>query len=286
MNRNILIIGMGRSGKRHARLLTSMGITTGILDINPINYDEIDYIYGDHRPPIYNNFNEVIRDNVWDVAVIATPPQFHLEYIRRCLENSMWVSCEKPLSGFGQIHDAELMIQDKLPLERVQVQYNYRFNPSLQQLNGEVISDAWQFVATQYRPELPSWGLLLDHLSHDIDIVRWVSKKNFTIQECIHEVREDVYEQYIIHGKTKYGVPIYIVDGVKFIDKNHPRFARLISPHGYADATPDPQMFSNMWNSFFGNYRVGLPQYPSFQDALETQKILQEAHEKTSTVTL
>jgi len=41
MNRNILIVGMGRSGKRHAKFLTSMGITTGILDINPINYDEV-----------------------------------------------------------------------------------------------------------------------------------------------------------------------------------------------------------------------------------------------------
>jgi len=198
----------------------------------------------------------------------------------------MWVSCEKPLASFGQIHDAELMIQDKLPLEYVQVQYNYRFNPDMQELNGEVISDAWQFAATQHRPELPSWGLLLDHLSHDIDIIRWISKENFTILESIHEIREGVSEQYIIHGKTKYGVPVYIMDEVKFIDKNHPRFARLVSPHGYADATSNPQMFSNMWRCFFESYRVRIPQYPSFQDALETQKILQEAYEKTSVVTL
>ena len=276
---NILIIGFGRAGKRHARLLTSMGITTGILDTNPVDYDEIDAIYGDHRPRVYTNFETAVEDNIWNIACIATPPQFHLNYIEQCLQNSMWVTCEKPLSDFGRIYDIEAMLRSKLPLECVQIQYNYRYNSDMQEFDTSIKSYGWQLITSQYRPDLPEWGTILDHLSHAVDIVRWTSKKNFSILDCTQRLYPDKQE-IVVNGKMDDGTPVYFFDQVCLSGKPY-RVSRLISPFGYMEITPNPQMFVKMYESFFENYRLGLPQYPGVKDALETQKILQKIFEKT-----
>jgi len=282
---NILIIGFGRAGKRHAKLLHSMGITTGLFDINGIKYSDIDKIYGGDTPPIYQDFNDATGNNVWDIAVIATPPKSHLWYIRECLVRNMWVSCEKPLTSFGKIHEAEYLLSIKLPLERVQVQYNYRFNPDLQEFDAKIKSHAWQFVATQHRLVLPEWGLLLDHCSHDIDMIRWMSKENFSILDATHNITSNTTDQFIINGKMDDGTLVYIMDEVNLVNDKHPRMAKIFSPNGYMEVTPNSQMFVKMWESFFESYRLGLPQEPGFMSALETQRILQDAFEKTNVVT-
>ena len=154
MTRQILIVGFGRAGKRHAKLLNSMGVTTGIFDIHPINYDDIDDIYGEYRPPIYDDFLEAVRDGIWNVAVIATPPSTHLHYIKGCLARDMWVSCEKPLCGFGQIAEAQRILWNPdLDTDKVQTQHNYRYNPDLLEPDRTLVSGnhAWQFVSYQYR---------------------------------------------------------------------------------------------------------------------------------------
>ena len=136
-------------------------------------------------------------------------------------------------------------------------------------------------MATQYRPDLPDWGLLLDHLGHSIDTILWISKEqSFMIDNCTHEIADGVYEKIVVNGRMNNGTPVYIFDEVMFQDKNRQRTVKLVTPLGAMDITSNFQMFIKMWEYFFENYRLGLPQYPGIKDAFNTQRILQECFEK------
>jgi predicted dehydrogenase len=102
----------------------------------------------------------------FDLAVIATPPDLHLAQIRQCLDTDLPVLCEKPLCGLGQLDQAKALLNHP-HADKVMVAYNYRFHPKLQ----GVRRIPTYFTCWQDRV-LPEWGLLLDHCSHDLDILR------------------------------------------------------------------------------------------------------------------
>lgn len=262
-----LIIGYGRAGKRHAAMAKSSGL-------QPIIYDPfIDWAKSYEFPQISTTIMtlgtqaQTLRDFSAIVgafeaqggkyAVICTPPNMHLEQMKVCSDYGLKVLCEKPLCDIGQLAGAGWLdsVQGS-----VMVAYNYRYHPALMPLENQLAF--FDLQCEQYRDSLPSWGLLLDHCSHDLDIVRSVMGKAFTIDNATYCNFPD-YKSWQI--ATSNGL---ITETV--FSKNRTRKAELKWEGNRVDITPDPQMFTNMWQAFLeGDYQNSL------QGAIETQRLLE-----------
>lgn len=155
---NVLVIGLGSAGRRHARLAHQHGATcVATVDSNP------------RLRPTYGDLDTALAAGSWDVGVIATPPDLHVAHALECLQSGVQVVLiEKPLCGFGQIEAAEKLYQFE---GRVALAYNYRFHPAI--CFASVAHRAGEMVhlsSRQNRSE-PSWGFLLENGSHALDIV-------------------------------------------------------------------------------------------------------------------
>ncbi len=260
MTEPVLIVGYGRAGLRHAKLLDSLSL----------RYETVDPLV----PADYVNLEEALDAKKYCRVVICTPPDLHLDQIAYCLDYGLSVLCEKPLCELGQLNS--INIGGLVGYERVMVAYNYRYNETLLRARGKFMADTnqrpsagWGVFSEQYRKSaIPSWGLLLDHVSHDIDILSWMSGGIKHVSMAAH-VRGINQEWWEVHGFTEGNRPFKIEERVW----DHPmeRDVHMITPVGLVSIAATESMYMNMWKAFLGgNY------YPGLKEAVETQKWLEE----------
>jgi predicted dehydrogenase len=242
--KNALIVGYGRAGRRHEKTLQDFGIESYKYDPFVFTYQGIELL------------EELLQSGDIQYAVICTPPDSHLEYIKLCLAAGLKVLCEKPLCSLGQLEKAKRLPGDA----PVMVAYNYRYHPKLVEVQGKV--DVFRMHCNQSRPDLPDWGLLLDHCSHDLDIVRMITGDDVeVIGASEHNVRGVKY--WLI--TTSCGTISEMVTTV-----GSDRVALIKYPGGKIDIDPDPAMFQNMWKAFLGG-----DYYPDLTEAIKTQELLE-----------
>lgn len=293
-----LIIGYGRAGKRHAKMLDELGIKWVFCDPNI-----------KHPPGTGRIAWEVIQENLdilrydYSFAVIASPPALHLSQIRQCLDAGLPVLCEKPLCALGQLEEAEALLSHP-NASKAMVAYNYRFHPKLiQARNKRCDTGLFEIVAptsesyghikpikdkfpkvpqwmTCYQDrELPEWGLLLDHVPHDLDILRFLcgevsiqSARYYPVGSFAHDTRRQMWEIIVkVHG-----LPDWQQQTIRLRESvgTYPdRKAKLEYEDGAElDIDPNPVMFRDMWESFLGGrYEPGL------EEAIKTQRLLEDA---------
>lgn len=278
-----LIIGYGRAGKRHGKLLDELGIEWMFCDP----------FLGERHPKYIGlrffaegvTLQDILQSparwkNHFDFAVIATPPNLHLSQIRQCLDAGLPVLCEKPLCGLGELAEAEELLQHP-NADKVMVSYNYRFHPKLTTPNGPLrqTQDAAStgsgrslpemLVCRQQRDSLPDWGLLLDHCSHDLDIMRSQVGGQLEITSASHN-RRGGFEWWDIIGQAQ-GHEISIEE---WVGPSKQRIAKLAFSDHIIDIDADPAMYKAMWQAFLsGRYEPGLA------EAIETQRLLERCQE-------
>lgn len=262
-----LIIGYGRAGKRHGKLLDELGIEW--MTVDPFLGDRFPEFLGVRFFSKGVQLQDVLDkkspwDGWYDFAVICTPPDLHLAQIRQCLDAGLPVLCEKPLCGLGQLAEAEALL-GHLGAGKVMMAYNYRWHPKLREAKARGQSP-YLINCIQYRNNLPEWGLLLDHVSHDLDIARFLLG-GIKVENCYHELT-DKYDYWSIACD-----PISIREKVSFEPVN--RVARLHFRDGdEIDLDPDPAMYTAMWAAFLsGEYEPGL------EEAIKTQRMLEKCQE-------
>jgi predicted dehydrogenase len=128
-----------------------------------------------------------------DAVLVCTPPTLHVSQARQALGSGAHVFIEKPLSH--ELNDVEELITESEQNTRiVQVGYNLRFHPGLQQLktlfdSGVIGRMLWS--RAEFGQYLPDWrpsqdyrhsytaqrkmggGILLD-ASHELDYLTWL----------------------------------------------------------------------------------------------------------------
>lgn len=261
-----LIIGLGRAGRRHSNILDRLGISWDYIDPNvdkiDLNPDGFERFRGSLGDLLVQKERMNLAGFWYDFAVIATPPDLHLTQIRQCLDVGLPVLCEKPLCGLGQLAEAEALLQHP-NAGKVMIGFNWRYHPKLKALR-ETCSRFF-LGCTQHR-ELPEWGLLLDHCSHDLDIASFICGPTLEIKKARH-TKSDNSELWFI--ETSRGA---IWEQVT----QHPceRRADLQYDNEYIDLDPDPAMYTAMWAAFLGGrYEPGLA------EAIETQRLLERCEE-------
>jgi len=234
-----LIVGRGRAGKRHERILRKLGISVATVD--PV------------EEATFKRLEDAL-DHPWDIGVVATPPKYHLEISLVLLRAGMRVMCEKPLCALYQpLPSSEEELAD------LKVAFNWRFHPLLR----ERVRGNRALISIQQRESLPPWGLLLDHVSHDVDILGPFLPVNAEEEE--------------------YGWRVWGVDeegnSVMILDYAYPYPVRretwVIGRDGARELVPFELMFTDMWVAFLRDD----PRVATFEEALEVQRILERIYE-------
>jgi predicted dehydrogenase len=255
----VLICGYGRAGKRHAKLAEDFELEVAVVDPNV-----------DAKPyKQFSTLQEATRHDTYDYYVIATPPDMHIEQIWD--GPSCPTLCEKPLCGLGQ-----LPLTKRLKPDQLMFAYNYTYHPAIRpHRNNTERVNGWAIHSENYRPGgIPAWGLLLDHVSHAVSTMSYVTGGITELESATHVGTDEkmASELWLLTGKSKNGD--FTISERLWRDK-HDRIAELTSNLGVFELTPDTTMFELMWQNFLlGNYE------PDLKHALAVQAILQEANDK------
>ena len=127
-----------------------------------------------------------------------------------------------------------------------------------------------EFDFSQHRADLPEWGLLLDHCSHDLDMFSFISPEAVKIEEAEYSETETgklwdvglknglIYE----HVSSEYGDERRAMVRVHYGNKS-----KVVT----VNLEPEPEMYLNMWKAFLaGDYSPGLAEAIRTQELLET----------------
>jgi hypothetical protein len=172
---NVLIIGYGSAGKRHAKILN---LSKKIKNI---------YIKTNQKIKSYNKFNFIKKINNLNPDLIVVANETYKHYgVCKSLEkkfSNKIILCEKPL--FNKFYNF------KPKKNKFYITYNFRFHKCLQYIKKKINLDEVFFVEAETSSYLPFWrknidysksysaspnkggGALLD-MSHELDYLKWL----------------------------------------------------------------------------------------------------------------
>lgn len=172
-----LVIGYGSIGKRHASILSSLGLPVSIVTSQKID-----------QCPLYATVEDALNAQDVDYIVVANETFLHCDTLERILHmrfNGI-ILVEKPL--FSRPENLMSIYND------IFVAYNLRFHKLLQYLKNILKDEQLLSFSVQVGSYLPDWrkdsdyrkcysasrekgGGVLRDLSHELDYVLWICGK-------------------------------------------------------------------------------------------------------------
>ncbi len=185
--KNILVIGAGSIGRRHAANLASLGARVSIYDINADLTARISQEKGYY--PVYD-LDEKLKTGEYDAAVICTPTHLHISYAGKAAEAGLNLFVEKPLSNNLDGVPELLQMVEAAGLTAM-AGFNLRYEPGLQYIKSIIDPENVAFALIELGSYLPSWregidyrqtysanlsmggGIILDDV-HEVDYACWL----------------------------------------------------------------------------------------------------------------
>ena len=169
MNLAVGVVGVGKLGFHHARILASLdGVRmAGVFDIDRARADEVSRELGTPR----HDSLDALLDQC-EAIVVAVPTTAHEEVATAALRRGIHVLVEKPIAPDLDAADRMLQVAKE---ERALVQIGHveRFNPAV--LAAESYLDNPLFVESHrlapFSPRSTDVAVVLDLMIHDVDLV-------------------------------------------------------------------------------------------------------------------
>jgi predicted dehydrogenase len=185
---NIGMIGMGKMGLLHSAILNGLE-DTDITSIADTEKTVISFFQKFSGAKVYNDFNEMIKNEALDVVFITTPVRFHVPIATICAKRNIHFFIEKPL-GISSLECNSLCKAMKKSKSLSMVGYYLRYVETFSQvkklLDKEIIGEITKIKSSVYQSQFlkkPSgWrfdrkisggGVLIDLGSHLIDLLLW-----------------------------------------------------------------------------------------------------------------
>ena len=167
----------------------------------------------------YTDYNKLLKNEVLDAVVVATPPKFHSEIVGAALQRSLHVFCEKPFC-LDPSEGARLARLARAKGICHQVGYHFRyvgaFKEARKLLNAGVIGRIHNIRAEAYGPVVlrtagATWrshkveggGCLYDYASHAIDLMGFLVGPPVEVRGTIlntifsRDVEDEVYSMFL-----------------------------------------------------------------------------------------
>ncbi|MDD1664379.1 MAG: Gfo/Idh/MocA family oxidoreductase [Methanomicrobiales archaeon] len=184
---DILVIGAGSIGRRHAANLAALGVRVAIHDIDREALSSLCTTRG-YRP-IYD-LDHALEDDRYTAAVICTPTHLHIPHAIQAAEAGLHLFIEKPLSHGRQGIDELLSLAGKHRLVGM-AGFMLRYEPGLCFLKEHIWPEDVAFAQIEFGSYLPNWrggvdyrsvysatrsmggGIILDDI-HELDYACWL----------------------------------------------------------------------------------------------------------------
>lgn len=176
------IIGTGRIGAIHANNLSLHPDVSAIV-VTDVVRAQLEHVAATYGADIASGPTELLESA--DAVIISTPPGMHVDLIELAVDHGIPALCEKPLATTLADADRAVAIVSESDVP-VQIGFNRRFDPGYRKARDLVADGAIGIVTLvvgqHHDFELPdeeyiagSGGEFRDQLSHDFDILRFVT---------------------------------------------------------------------------------------------------------------
>jgi len=214
----VILIGAGKWGQNHQRILIEMGVLEGVVDMDQ------DVLRA--SPLWVNRYSDVLNCPLekYDAAVICTPADTHYLIAKVCIEAGLHVFVEKPMCMKSE-QVKELMLLTKKVLTCGFIE---RFNPAIKMIPRAVgkshdIKDLTMYRGGNIPEQSKDTGIIYDTTIHDIDLANYLFNSTPTSLSCrIYKKSARLQLNYDggrqANIKSKWGLRrerYIIVDGVK-----------------------------------------------------------------------
>ena len=214
MSGNVLIVGAGSIGNRHAEVLQELGRST--------------YWVSSHLPPanrVFRTIEEALKNQSFQYVIIANSTHLHSEALqtldRLSFEGKILI--EKPL-----FHKSTNIHKHHHPY--VKVGYQFRFHPLIEKLKAVLVNDPPVSVSLYVGQNLSSWrsnrpyqqsyssqtefgGGVVRDLSHELDLILWLfgdwNKLVSNVEKCSNlDIQSEDYAACLIKMKSGLNVSV------------------------------------------------------------------------------
>lgn len=191
---NIVIIGAGLIGPRHAQSVQAHPETNLIAFIDPS--PSAISIASSFNVPCHPSLDALLSSNSTpppDAAIICTPNHTHVPLALQLLEKKIHILLEKPVSDSLATAESLLSAASQTPSVKILVGHHRRFNPYIQSTKALLDSNSlgsiiavnglWTLLKpdSYFAPPLGAWradkhkgGVLGINLIHDIDVLQFL----------------------------------------------------------------------------------------------------------------
>ena len=213
---NLLIIGGGSIGSRHARNAQALGHAVVLCDPDPERGQ-------------YTDYKTALEEERVDAAVVATPSGLHVEEALYLAGKRMPIFMEKPLAtSLDGLRELVRIVGEKKVI--TMMGQSYRWHEGLLKLKALLESDELgavrrvRYVSKEY---LPDWhperdyrqeyaaqkrlggGALFTSMSHTLDFIEWLFGEIIRIEgrkERLGDLEMDADDTANISGQTERGI--------------------------------------------------------------------------------
>lgn len=184
---DLLVIGAGSIGRRHARNLKNLGATIFLYDVNS------ELLYTTCKMEGYTpctNYESFINERRPDAALVCTPNHLHIPIASQLVQYGIDIFIEKPLSNtLDGVQDLILAVGEKQCI--AMVGFMLRFEPGLKLLKKRIQVENVAFAQIEFGSHMPLWrkdvdyrtvysanramggGTILDD-AHELDYACWL----------------------------------------------------------------------------------------------------------------
>lgn len=193
MKKRVGIIGFGVMGKNHYRVLKNIkecevvGVCDPFIEENSI------------EERVFKSAKELLEMGNLDGVIVATPTPTHESISLECISYGVDMLLEKPISSSVESSMRILEAAKKSGI-KCAIGHVERFNPVVETLREEIKNkEIYSISITRvgpFPPRIGDVGVLSDLSVHDIDLVRYVSGREFVDMKIfkskkIHNHSED-----------------------------------------------------------------------------------------------
>lgn len=175
MSLRVSILGIGKMGKNHLRVLSMLkGVV--VAKIFDFNEDELKSLSEQYDVPYTLDAKEALEDV--DAVIIVTPTSTHFDYFKLCVGKVTNVFIEKPLAeSYAEAQEIKVLANANGMF--VQCGFIERFNPVVAELKKILEStnviNADFFRTNRLSSRITDVDVVLDLMIHDIDLALYLN---------------------------------------------------------------------------------------------------------------
>ena len=175
------VVGIGEMGQNHVRVYNEMenADLVGIADVNERRVKEI---ANQHKTKAFTDYKDLLKEDL-DAVTIAVPTILHKKVALDFIKEGVNCLIEKPIAS--NIEDAKEIIREaEKNTVKLAIGHIERFNPAVTKLK-EIIENGilgkMLLISTRrvgpFVPRITDVGIIVDLATHDIDVVRYLVRK-------------------------------------------------------------------------------------------------------------